>query len=133
LTEPRKRETRFVLCIENEDFPASLERRKVYRVMNDPETSKHGEVRVVDESGEDYLYPQEYFVPIKLPQAAEKAVLRVTWIRKLPDGLVWQAPAQLEKVTLASGFVRNVIELAWQAERLSEKPGQFRAFRFSTF
>jgi hypothetical protein len=77
-TEPRKREARFVLCIENADYPASLGRRKVYQVMNDAQASKHGQVRVVDESGEDYLYPQEYFVPIKLPQAAEKAVLRAT-------------------------------------------------------
>jgi hypothetical protein len=69
-------EARFVLCVENKDYPASLERRKVYRVLSDAQASKHGQVRVVDESGEDYLYPEEYFIPIKLPQAAERAVLR---------------------------------------------------------
>ena len=43
---------------------------------NADEAAKHRQVRVVDESGEDYLYPEKYFVPIKLPQAAERAVLR---------------------------------------------------------
>ena len=69
-------EARFVLCVDNKDYPASLERRKVYQVLIDAQASKLGQMRVVDESGEDYLYPQEYFVPIKLPQAAERAVLR---------------------------------------------------------
>jgi len=67
-----------VLCIENTDYPASLERHKVYRVLADAHGSKHGQLRVIDESGEDYLYPQECFIPIKLPQAAERAVLRRT-------------------------------------------------------
>jgi hypothetical protein len=49
---------------------------KVYRVLDDAQASRHGLMRVVDESGEDYLYPEEYFVPIKLPQAAERALLR---------------------------------------------------------
>ena len=50
----------------------------MYQLLPDQEASKHRQVRVIDESGEDYLYPEEYFVPIKLPQAAEKAVLRAT-------------------------------------------------------
>ncbi len=74
----KKAETRFVLCVENKDYPASLERRKVYQVLIDQQALKHGQIRVVDESGEDYLYPKEYFIPIKLPQAAERAVLRTT-------------------------------------------------------
>lgn len=77
-TKVEGREARFVLCVKNADYPASLERRKVYQVIGDPQASKHGQLRVIDESGEDYLYPQEYFIPIKLPQAAEKAVLRRT-------------------------------------------------------
>lgn len=76
--ESKKAEGRFVLCIENTDYAASLERRKVYQVLNDRQASKHGQLRVIDESGEDYLYPQEYFIPIKLPHAAERAVLRST-------------------------------------------------------
>jgi hypothetical protein len=69
---------RFVLCVRNQDYAASLEVRKVYRLLNDPSAAKHHQVRVIDESGEDYLYPEEYFVPIKLPQSAQKAVLRAT-------------------------------------------------------
>jgi hypothetical protein len=49
--------------------------RKVYRALADELASKRGQLRVIDESGEDYLYPQEYFIPIKLPQAAERVVL----------------------------------------------------------
>ena len=59
----------FAVCIDNEDYPASLELRKIYRVLPDKKGAKHGLIRVVDESGEDYLYPERFFVPIKLPQA----------------------------------------------------------------
>jgi len=67
---------RFVLCVRNRHYPASLELRKVYRLLSDEQASRRHQVRVIDESGEDYLYPEEYFVPIKLPQAAERAVLK---------------------------------------------------------
>jgi hypothetical protein len=66
----------FALCVRNKDYPASLELRKVYQVLADQQAMKHRQMRVIDESGEDYLYPQEYFVPIKVPQAAERAVLK---------------------------------------------------------
>jgi hypothetical protein len=65
----------FAICVQNEGYPASLELWKVYRVLPDEKAAKHGLVRVVDESGEDYLYTESWFVPIKLPQAAEKAIL----------------------------------------------------------
>jgi hypothetical protein len=74
--EAKKGEARFVLCVENTNYPASLECRKVYQVLGDAQASKHGQVRVIDESGEDYLYPEKHFIPIKLPQAAERVVLR---------------------------------------------------------
>ncbi len=70
-----KPEPQFVLCVRNQDYPASLEVRKVYRVLSDQVATRHRQLRVIDESGEDYLYPEEYFVPIKLPQSAQKAVL----------------------------------------------------------
>jgi hypothetical protein len=70
----RKSETRFVLCVRNEDCE-DLEPRKVYRVLPDEAASEDGYVRVIDESGEDYLYPQDFFIPIELPQEAEKALL----------------------------------------------------------
>jgi hypothetical protein len=70
----QKSEVRFVICIKNEDCE-DLESRKVYQVLPDEAALEDGYIRVIDESGEDYLYPQDYFVPIELPQAAEKALL----------------------------------------------------------
>ena len=59
---------RFAICIENSEYPASLEMHKIYRVLPD-NVAKHDDLlRVVDESGEDYLYPADYFVLIGLPQ-----------------------------------------------------------------
>ena len=75
-SDPRKGEARFVVCVRNTGYPASLELRKLYRLLNDDQASKLGQVRVVDESGEDYLYPEEYFVPIKLPQSTQEVVLK---------------------------------------------------------
>ena len=68
-------EHQFAICIENEGYPASLELWKVYRVLPDEKAAKHQLIRVVDESSEDYLYPESWFAPIKLPQAVEKAML----------------------------------------------------------
>lgn len=74
----KRTEPRFVVCVKNTNYAASLELRKLYRVIADGVATKLGQIRVVDESGEDYLYPEEYFVPIQLPESAEKAVRRVT-------------------------------------------------------
>jgi len=71
-------EHQFVICVQNEDYPASLELWKVYRVVPDEKAARHQLVRVIDESGEDYLYSETYFVPIKLPQAVEEALLRAS-------------------------------------------------------
>jgi hypothetical protein len=73
--DAKAREAGFVLCIGNKGYPASLEVRKVYQLLADARAARVGQLRVIDESGEDYLYPEELFVPIKLPQAAERAVL----------------------------------------------------------
>ncbi len=70
----QKNGTRFVVCVNNRNHPASLELRKIYRALSDPEAAKHGYMRVVDESGEDYLYPNKYFLPIALPKSVEKAL-----------------------------------------------------------
>jgi hypothetical protein len=64
----------FVLCVKNDDCD-DLERRKVYRVIPDGKAEKDGYVRVVDESGEDYLYPAAYFIRLELPQEAEQAIV----------------------------------------------------------
>lgn len=65
----------FLLCVKNDAYPASLEVRKIYRALPDPAASAKGFVRVVDESGEDYLYPASHFVAIDLPQTALDALL----------------------------------------------------------
>jgi hypothetical protein len=51
----------FVVCLRNEGYEVSLERRKIYRALPDPEAAKHRQIRIVDESGEDYLYPKSCF------------------------------------------------------------------------
>jgi len=63
----KQNEPQFAVCIDNRDYPASLELRKIYRVAPDPAAARHGQIRIVDESGEDYLYPQVCFLPIKVP------------------------------------------------------------------
>jgi hypothetical protein len=64
------------VCVNDKDYPVSLELRKLYQVVADDTADKHRQLRVIAESGADYLYPEEYFVPVQLPQPAEKAVLR---------------------------------------------------------
>ena len=67
-------ESRFVVCVQNEACE-DLELRKIYQVLPDASAAEDGCIRVIDESGEDYLYPADYFMPIELPQALEKALL----------------------------------------------------------
>ena len=69
-----KTKLRFVICIENDDCE-DLELRKIYQVLPDESAAEDNYLRVIDESGEDYLYPADYFVEIQLPQAVEKVVL----------------------------------------------------------
>lgn len=64
-----------LICIENIDYPASLERRKIYELLPDPVAEKIGQVRIIDESGEDYLYPSSLFVEANLPKAVQSAVI----------------------------------------------------------
>lgn len=65
-----KRKRRFVLCVDSGTYKASLEPRKVYRVLEDPVGEAKALLRVVDESGEDYLFPTRLFVPIEVPEKA---------------------------------------------------------------
>jgi hypothetical protein len=62
------------VCLSNEDYPASLEVRKIYTVLPDREGRKLGMIRVIDESGEDYLFPESCFAEIKLPRELAKAL-----------------------------------------------------------
>lgn len=74
MARKKKPAPQFVLCLKNEDCD-DLEPRKIYQVLPDEAAAEDGYFRVIDESGEDYLYPQEYFVAIVLPQAAEEVLL----------------------------------------------------------
>ncbi|HKW97105.1 MAG TPA: hypothetical protein VJN43_05185 [Bryobacteraceae bacterium] len=71
----------FAVCVENREYVASLELRKIYALANlfpsmvpEATAALHRQIRIIDESGEDYLYPQRYFVPIELSQVSEKAL-----------------------------------------------------------
>ena len=65
----------FAICVKNDNYPASLELWKVYRVLPDEKATRRNLIRVIDESGEDYLFSNSYFVPVELPQAVETAYL----------------------------------------------------------
>jgi len=64
-----------VVCLKNKGYEVALETRKIYQVLPDADAAKHRQLRVIDESGDDYLYPAAYFSPIELPQQVRKAVL----------------------------------------------------------
>lgn len=67
----------FAVCIRNEEYEASLELRKIYEILEDAAAANHQMIRVVDEEGEDYLYPASWFVPIELPRNVEQAILEL--------------------------------------------------------
>lgn len=71
----KTRAERLVVCVADEGYAASLEKRKIYIALRDLAAEKHGMLRVVDESGEDYLYPEALFRAIVLPSAVRRAVL----------------------------------------------------------
>ena len=77
MTARRKKAKKFVVCVSNDGYPASLERRKLYEALSDPEAERDGMLRVVDESGEDYLFPSSYFAVVSLRPDVE---------RRLSDG-----------------------------------------------
>ncbi|MFL5399643.1 MAG: hypothetical protein ACJ79P_17245 [Myxococcales bacterium] len=72
---PRKK--MFVVCLSNDGYAASLETRKIYVALPDADAKRNGLLRVVDESGEDYLYSRERFAPLKLPRGLEQALASV--------------------------------------------------------
>lgn len=67
---------KFVICIENQDYPASLEKRKIYEAIPDSGAEDIGHIRVVDESGEDYLYPSTCFIDAHLPKDVHAALVK---------------------------------------------------------
>jgi hypothetical protein len=71
------RAKQLVVCIDNDGYEASLEKRKIYVALRDPAAERHDLLRVIDESGDDYLYPKPFFREIELPQAVKRAILAV--------------------------------------------------------
>lgn len=67
----------FAVCLNNTDYPASLELHKIYQVLPDDDAGKEGDLRIIDESGEDYLYPGDWFVLIQVPQAVQESMLQL--------------------------------------------------------
>ena len=65
-----------VVCVKNDGYAVSLELRKLYVSLPDVQAAKHGQLRIIDESGEDYLYPEAYFVAVDLPQTVRRRVLQ---------------------------------------------------------
>jgi hypothetical protein len=76
MTQMTSTEPRFAICIANTDYPAALEVRKIYQVLPDVDAARHKYLRIIDESGDDYLYPMAYFVLIDLPQPIQEALLK---------------------------------------------------------
>jgi hypothetical protein len=76
MLKTKKMESGFVVCLKNEGYAASLERHKIYRVLPDPQAEQDGDIRIIDESGEDYVYPKDWFVLIAIPAAVEASLLR---------------------------------------------------------
>ena len=76
---PKKKTAhQFAVCVQNKGYEASLERNKIYRLFRDPDAEQDGDVRIVDESGEDYLYPASWFVALELPKAAQASLLKAS-------------------------------------------------------
>jgi hypothetical protein len=71
----KTRAKQLVVCVDNDGYAASLEKRKIYVALRDADAENHGLLRIVDESGDDYLYPKAFFRSIALPEAVRKAIL----------------------------------------------------------
>jgi hypothetical protein len=72
------RGSRFVVCVRNKGYGASLEQNKIYQVLPDEDAERHGQVRVIDESGEDYLFSADRFVAIEVPAAVRASLLKAS-------------------------------------------------------
>ncbi len=97
--------TVFAICIDNKGYPASLERHKLYRVVADEDAAADGDVRIIDESGEDYLYPAHYFVLLDLPQSIDK-VIRASFSNSLQP--------QLQTTWHYTGSAHTLLTLLWR-------------------
>ena len=73
-----ERQRRFAVCIRNDGYEASLERNKIYQILPDEEAERDGDLRVIDESGEDYLFSADRFVAIEVPAAVKESLSRTS-------------------------------------------------------
>ena len=78
MSDPQRDEPIFAVCINNRDYPASLELYKIYRVLPDEDAALDGDIRIVDESGEDYLYRDRDFIRIEVPAELRSALLQAS-------------------------------------------------------
>jgi hypothetical protein len=74
--ESESTQPRFAVCIDNKSYPDDLKLRTIYQILPDESAAKSNYIRVVDETGEDYLYPAEYFVIIDVPLEVQKALIQ---------------------------------------------------------
>jgi len=75
---PKESPQEFVVCINNANYHASLELHKIYRMIPDEDADAEGDIRIIDESREEYLYPASYFAPINVPRAVEESLRRAS-------------------------------------------------------
>ncbi len=68
----------YMVCVKNDGYPVSLVVRRIYVCLPDAEGAEHGMLRIIDESGEDYLYPAKFFLPIEVPRGAARAFSRAS-------------------------------------------------------
>lgn len=76
MKQVKRSPARLLICVQNKGYSVSLEKRKIYLSLPDPLALRRGYVRVIDESGDDYLYPKRFFLPITVPQSVRKAILQ---------------------------------------------------------
>jgi hypothetical protein len=74
MVEQKNEKTRFAICISNGGYPESLEVLKIYQILPDPDAAKYRQLRVIDESGEDYLYFEDLFILVDFPASVEAAL-----------------------------------------------------------
>jgi hypothetical protein len=84
MATPKAFTSKYAICVDNTEYPVALELHKVYRVLPDKEAFQDGDLRIVDESGEDYLYPASYFLPVDLPRNVVRIMNKASTRRTQP-------------------------------------------------
>jgi hypothetical protein len=99
LNDPNTTEQHFAICLCNNDYPASLDVRKIYQILPDTEAAKHHQLRVIDESGEDYLYPDDYFASIQWHPSKVVDGCFVHCVKRISrNGLLWVSGNPLRSI-----------------------------------